>query len=184
MLTLTPKRDSVTVVFMEKKYCQFEDVPKLSEAGELCFVFDHLLATLPAHRVGLWLKAPGTETLQLVCNRSAKGWVGYDVPVQLAVTEGIVGAVFREQKSKADVGLYRDKAASPQIDQKIKQITGYQVSVPLLVNGECLGVLSAVQLLNEPVANPRSWGFPPECIPLMEGFSQIISLLWERRCRD
>lgn len=168
---------------MGEMHCQIQDVPKLCEAEELVFIFDHLLATLPAHRVGLWMKEPNGETLQLACNRSSKGWVSYDKPIQLPVTEGIVGSVFREHKAKADVGLYRSKEASPQIDQQIHQHTGYQVSVPFLVGDECLGVLSAVQLLNEPLANPRSWGFPPECIPLMTGFSKIISLLWARRCQ-
>ena len=166
---------------MGEMHCQIEDVPKLCEAEELVFIFDHLLANLPAHRVGLWLKEPDSETLQLACNRSSKGWVSYDAPIQLAVTEGIVGSVFREHKAKADVGLYRSKEASPQIDQKIHQHTGYQVSVPFMVGEECLGVLSAVQLLNESLANPRSWGFPAECITLMTGFSGIIALLWAQR---
>ncbi len=162
---------------MGDTYCQIGTVAELCEAEEFVFIFDHLLATLPAHRIGLWAKLPDSDTLQLVCNRSLKGWVNYEVPIQLPVTEGIVGSVYREQKSKADIGLYRSKEASPQIDQKIKQLTGYQVSVPFLMGGQCLGVLSAVQLLNEPVANPRSWGFPPECMTLMEGFSKIIALL-------
>ncbi len=165
---------------MGDTHCQIQDVPKLCEADELVFIFDHLLSNLPAHRVGLWLKQSDSDTLQLVCNRSLKGWVSYDTPIQLPITEGIVGSVFREQKSKADVGLYRSKEASPQIDQKINQLTGYQVSVPFLFGNECLGVLSAVQLLNEPVANPRSWGFPPECMTLMEGFSKIIAILWKQ----
>lgn len=169
---------------MGKTHCQIQDIPKLCEAAELVFIFDHLLANLPAHRVGLWLKEPDSETLQLACNRSSKGWVIYDTPIQLKVTEGIVGSVYREHKAKADVGLYRSKEASPQIDQKIHQHTGYQVSVPFMVGEDCLGVLSAVQLLNEPLANPRSWGFPPECITLMTGFSEIISILWARRCQD
>ncbi|MEQ1751725.1 MAG: hypothetical protein ABL974_20055 [Prosthecobacter sp.] len=164
-------------------HCQIQDVPKLCESEELVFIFNHLLANLPAHRVGLWLKEPDSDKLQLACNRSAKGWVSYDSPILLPITEGIVGSVFREQKPKADVGLYRSKEASPNVDQKIHQSTGYQVSVPFLLGEKCLGVLSAVQLLNEPLANPRSWGFPLECIPLMASFSNIISLLWEQRCR-
>ncbi len=147
---------------MGEMHRQIQDFPKLCESEELVFIFNHLLANLPAQRVEFWLKEPDSDKLQLAWNRNTKGLVSYDPPIQLPITEGIAGSVFREQKAEADVGLYRSKEASPNIDQKIHQSTGYHVSVTFSWGEKCLGALSMVQLLNEPLANPRACGFPSE----------------------
>jgi|GEM_PF-4140457 hypothetical protein len=153
------------------------------DSAELVFLFDHLIRVIPAHRVGFWLSGASGDELLLARDRALGRWVDHASVPSVPLSEGLVSKTFREGSTELDDGMYRRKEGSARVDQSLHQITACQISVPVVLAGERVGVLSAVQLANEGAPAPGRWGFTDGSQQTMEGFAKVFEGLISRHVK-
>jgi hypothetical protein len=160
------------------------DLMPALQSREVEFILDHLLHAIPAHHVGFWLADPAGDKLSLVVDRSTQGWSEHPGPVCISMGKGLVSKTYLEGSTEIDDGPYRRRESSGIVDEALNQSTACQLSVPFNLNGQRIGVMTAVQLSNEGTPLTGRWGLSKDGQPLLEGFAKVISTLIELQLRQ
>lgn len=111
-----------------------------------------------ASEIAIWAKDPDADQLVALLDTAGPNG-GFEMKVTQPLAEGIVSQVFLNQLNHLDHGLWRDKGHSSLVDQKLHQLTQYEMCVPFHLAGHRLGVMSAVQLTDRQHNAPSRWGF-------------------------
>jgi len=96
------------------------------------------------------------------------------------LSTGIVSQVYRERKSFLESSLWRSKQRSLLVDQALDQETVNEMCVPFWVGGRLVGVVSAVQIMDEKHPQPKRWGFKEEDLQVLNVAAHALGLAMER----
>ncbi len=129
--------------------------------------------------IAIWAKDPDAEQLVALLDTAGPDG-GFEMQVTQPLTEGVVSQVYRDQMNYLDHGLWRDKGHSPLVDQKLHQMTQYEMCVPFHLAGHRLGVMSAVQLTDSKHNAPSRWGFDKLDLQLLRLAALALGQAMER----
>lgn len=132
-----------------------------------------------ASEIAIWAKDPDADQLVALLD-TAGPTGGFEMKVTQPLTEGVVSQVYRDQMNHLDHGLWRDKGHSPLVDQKLHQLTQYEMCVPFHLAGHRLGVMSAVQLTDRKHNAPSRWGFDDVDLTILRVAALALGQAMER----
>ncbi|HTI69684.1 MAG TPA: GAF domain-containing protein [Candidatus Limnocylindria bacterium] len=129
--------------------------------------------------IAIWVKDPEAEQLMPVLDTAGpEGALEMKRPQPLST--GIVSQVYRERKSFLESSLWRSKQRSLLVDQALDQETVNEMCVPFWVGGRLVGVVSAVQIMDEKHPQPKRWGFKEEDLQVLNVAAHALGLAMER----
>jgi hypothetical protein len=141
--------------------------------------FEELLRQCDADAGALWVvdhEAPSTLTIAINVGDKGEAIEG-NVSQQLDC--GLVSRAFNDSTFVHDVGLFRSKDQSLDVDMQLGQMTTQQMANPFKMFGQSIGALTVVQLSAINGTARRDFGFKEDAVRAFQNWLPVAQRLVE-----
>jgi len=107
-------------------------------------IFERVIDVLEAEAGSFWIPDPRNQ--EIVCKLAAGPSKDKIIGFRLKEGVGVVGSVIQDKRESVIFDAASDSRHSSKVDEKTKFVTKSMLSVPLIVNKECVG---AIQVINK-----------------------------------
>jgi len=129
-----------------------------------------------ADEASLWLKSPDKNVLVMILNGNPSA-SDMELQAEQPLDTGLISQVFRSGKPFIDPHSLPTRNHSKKIDIEYSQVTHYMAIVPVIADGACVGVVSAVKFPNDGdrIRKASEWNFSKDALERLEALAAKIA---------
>jgi len=132
---------------------------------------------ISADEASFWMKVPDRESLVMVLNGNPRSQ-DMEIEAEQSLSDGLISLVFKRGDPFMDPHSIPTRTHSNKIDIEFEQSTHYMAIVPVTVQGQRVGVVSAVQFarVGDRLRKASEWGFAKDALEQLAELSSEIAL--------